>query len=49
MLRETIPQNAVQEWKYFCTLKINSIYISDVNFIWLFEKKIIKLFMMTIW
>lgn len=38
MLRETIPQNAVQEWKYFCTLKINTIYISDVNFIWLFEK-----------
>lgn len=42
MLRETIPQNAVQEWKYFCTLKINSIYISDVNFIWLFEKKILN-------
>lgn len=42
MLRETIPQNAVQEWKYFCTLKINSIYISDVNFIWLFEKKLLN-------
>lgn len=42
MLRETIPQNAVQEWKYFCTLKINSIDISDVNFIWLFEKKLLN-------